>query len=160
MKKFTIKLKIGLLGLSCLVFMSFSVWADLLEESSNLQNLLREHHNETLSKSGIKRYELQVTNSGFCRYKRFYTNGKVEYFSLNLGKFKSMDYYGTDKAGNLILHSVGDDVIVQTHNDRKYGDIDSMANYMSIPLKNIEPENLTELSDRLTKINTQVLAQK
>ena len=107
----------------------------------------------------MKKYELNVTNSGFCRYKRFYTSGKVEYFSFNLCKFKDIDYLGTDKAGMLILKTLGDDVIVQTYNDRK-GDVDSMANYMSIPMKNVEVEDLSALSERLVKMNAHLLVQK
>ncbi|RZK80721.1 MAG: hypothetical protein EOO92_07145 [Pedobacter sp.] len=160
MKKFTFSLKIVLTGAICLVFMSFSIVADLMEESSNLQTILKLHHNDASSKLAIKRYELQVTNSGFCRYRRFYANGKVEYFSFNLSKFKELDYLGSDKGGNLILRTLGDDVIVQTYNDKKQGDIDSMANYMLIPMKNIEPENLSDLSLRLTRMNAQLLAHK
>lgn len=132
------------------------------EESTSLQHFLKEHHNEVNSKrvNALKRYELQVTNTGFCRYKRYYSSGKVEYFSFNLSKFKEMDYYGTDKSGNLILRTVGDDVIVQTYNDRKHGDVDSMANYMLIPMKNVEPENLSDLAGRFNRMNVQLRAQK
>ena len=160
MEKFTISLKTLPLVAVCFILMAFCVPPDLLEESQLLQKILKDHHNETLENPALKRYELNVTNSGFCRYKRYFTSGKVEYFSFNLVKFKSLDYYGNDKLGSLILRTNGDDVIVQTYNDRKQGDIDSMANYMSIPIKNIEPQELNDLSERLVKMNAQLLAQK
>jgi hypothetical protein len=159
MKKFTIKLKTCLFVLFCMFLMAFSIPPDLLEETVFVQKMLKDHYNELAIKPALKRYELNVTNSGFCRYKRFYTSGKVEYFSFNLAKFKDIDYYGTDKTGQLLLRTSGDDVIVQTYNDRQ-GDVDSMASYMSIPLKNVEAEQLSDLSERLARLNAHLLAQK
>ena len=159
MKSFTIKLRICLFGLFCLFLTAFSVRYDMMEETLFVQKMLKEHYDEIAIKPALKRYELNVTNSGFCRYKRFYASGKVEYFSFNLTKFKDMNYSGTDKAGRLILRTMGDDVIVQTYNDRK-GDVDSMANSMSIPLKNVDAEGLNALSERLVKMNAHLVAQK
>ena len=159
MKKFTIKLKTYLYVLFCMFLMAFSIPPDLLEETVFVQKMLKDHYNELAIKPALKRYELNVTNSGFCRYKRFYTSGKVEYFSFNLARFKDIDYYGTDKTGQLLLRTSGDDVIVQTYNDRQ-GDVDSMASYMSIPLKNVEAEQLSDLSERLARLNAHLLAQK
>ncbi|MBC7565548.1 MAG: hypothetical protein H7223_01115 [Pedobacter sp.] len=159
MKKFTIKLRTCLSGLFCLFLMAFSIPPDLLEDTAFIQKMLKDHYDEIAIKPALKRYELNVTNSGFCRYKRFYTSGKVEYFSFNLTKFAAIDYYGTDKAGDLLLRTLGDDVIVQTYNDRQ-GDVDSMASYMAIPLKNVEAEQLSELAERLVKMNAHLLAQK
>jgi hypothetical protein len=138
---------------------AFSIPQDLLEETVFVQKMLKDHYDETAIKPTLKKYELNVTNSGFCRYKRFYANGKVEYFSFNLTKYKEMDYYGTDKLGQLLLKTQGDDVIVQTYNDRQ-GDVDSMASFLAIPIKNIEPEELSALSERLTRMNAHLLAQK
>ncbi|TDQ07504.1 hypothetical protein [Pedobacter metabolipauper] len=160
MKKFTLNLKIGLGVMLCGIFMAFSLGIGLAEETAFIQKMLKEHYNEAPVNPAIKRYELNVTNTGFCRYKRFFTSGKVEYFSFNLVKFKDLDYYGTDKKGELYLRTKGDDVIVQTYNDKK-GDVDSMASYLSIPLKNIEPQDLSDLLEKLTKMNAQlVLVQK
>ena len=160
MNKFTLSLKISLLLSSGLIFSAFS--ASLLrdEQTTFLQKKLADHYDQEQGGSQIKRYELNVTNSGFCRYKRFFNNGKVEYFSFNLVKFKALDYYGTDKSGKLCLSTKGDDVIVQTYNDRKGGDIDSMAAYMVIPLKNIEPQDLLELNEGMLKLNAQLASQK
>ena len=159
MEKFTLNLKTGLCILICLVFMAFSAYIPLDEQFVYLQKKLVDHYDNTQESKEVKRYELNVTNSGFCRYKRYFNNGKVEYFSFNLMKFASMDYYGTDKNGKLLLRTKGEDVIVQTHNDKK-GDVDSMATYLSIPMKDMEPEDLVDLSERLTKLNGQILVQK
>jgi hypothetical protein len=159
MKKFTIKLRTCFFALPCMFLVAFSAPADLAEETLFVQKMLRDHYDDLAIKPALKKYELNVTNSGFCRYKRFYTSGKVEYFSFNLVKFKDIDYYGTDKVGQLLLRTSGDDVIVQTYNDRQ-GDVDSMASYMSIPLKNVEAEQLSALVERLTKMTAHLLAQK
>lgn len=159
MNKFTLSLKISALSLLCLLFMAFNA-RSLDEYTVYIQQKLTAHYDNEVEAQQIKRYELKVTNTGFCRYKRYFESGKVEYFSFNLVKFKDLDYYGTDKNGKLYLRTKGEDVIVQTYNDKKAGDIDSMAAYMVIPLKNIEPQDLSDLSDRLVKMNAQLLAQK
>jgi len=160
MNKFTLSLKMSLCLLFCLILMAFGADRLLDEQLTYIQNKLLEHHDSEHEEEQIKRYQLNVTNTGFCRYRRYYVSGKVEYFSFNLIKFKDLDYYGTDKNGKLYLRTKGDDVIVQTYNDKKGGDVDSMATYMVIPLKNIEPQDLADLSERLVKMNAQLLAQK
>lgn len=160
MNKFTLSLRMSLFLLFCLILMAFSGPALLDEEFTYIQNKLQEHHDNEYEETQIKRYQLNVTNTGFCRYRRYYVSGKVEYFSFNLVKFKDLDYYGTDKNGKLYLRTKGEDVIVQTYNDKKGGDVDSMATYMVIPLKNMEPQDLSDLTDRLLKMNAQLLVQK
>lgn len=153
MKKFTICLKMGAYAVLCTVFLSFSFSDPLEEEAGYVQQKLTEHHDNNGGKQQVKKYELHVTNKGFCRYKRFFANGKVEYFSFNLVKFKNIDYQGNAQNGNLSLRTKGDDVIVQTYNDSKGGDIDSMSTYMTIPLRNIEAEDLNELALRFQKMS-------
>lgn len=161
MNKFTLSLKMSLSLLFCMIFMSFGMHEVLDEDTAYIQKKLTEHYDNEHGEEQIKRYELNVTNKGFCRYKRYFNSGKIEYFSFNLVKFKYLDYYGTDKNGALYLRTRGDDVIVQTYNDKRAGDIDSMAAYMTIPLKNIEPQDLSDLSERMAKMNAQlVLVQK
>lgn len=159
MKKFTLPLKMCLFLLICLIFMAFSFVRSPKEYTDYVRNFLSAHYDDTSENQLVKHYELIVTNSGFCRYKRFFLNGKVEYFSFNLMKFKDLDYYGTDRKGKLFLHTKGDDVIVQTFEDREE-DVDSMATYLVIPLRDVEPQDLTGLSEQLAKMNVQRLAQK
>lgn len=160
MNKFTLSLKMSLCLLLCLLLMAFGASRIFDGELAYIGKMLSEHHDSEHAEEQIKRYELNVTNTGFCRYRRYYVNGKVEYFSFNLIKFKDLDYYGTDKKGLLYLRTRGENVIVQTYNDKKDGDVDSMATYMVIPLKNMEPGDLSALSERLVKLNAQLLAQK
>lgn len=160
MNKFTLSWKMSLLVSLWLIFSAFSATFLLDEQTALLQQKLISHYDQEQDGPEIKRYELNVTNSGFCRYKRFFNSGKVEYFSFNLVKFKGMDYVGDDKAGKLYLSTKGDDVIVQTYNDRKGGDVDSMAAAMIIPLKNIAPQDLADLNEGMVKVNALLLAQK
>jgi hypothetical protein len=122
-----------------------------------LQKSFTDHYDSSQESGQVKRYELNVTNNGFCRYKRYFNNGKTEYFAFKLSKFKDLDYYGTTSAGKLYIRTKGDDVIVQTYKD-KGGDVDSMATQVIIPLKNIEAEDLNQIRDNLEKINAKVSA--
>jgi hypothetical protein len=55
-----------------------------------------------------------------------------------------LDYLGTTSAGWLKITTKSDNIIVQTHNDRK-GNIDTMATSLIIPVRNIEPEQVDSL---------------
>jgi len=151
MKKFTLFLKTGLYALLCLVLLSS--YGPTEDEAVYLQQRLADHHGTDVLGQNIKKYELHVTSKGFCRYKRFFNNGKVEYFSFNLLKYKELDYLGTTQRGTVYLRTRGDDVIVQTYNDSRGGDIDSMATFMAIPVKNIEAEELNDLSEKFHQMS-------
>ena len=159
MKKFTIPLKICLCVMLCLFFFSFSSDGPTEEEAGYVQQKLTDHYNEESGIKNIKKYELHITNTGFCRYKRFFNNGKVEYFSCNLVKYKDMDYLGSVESGTLLLRTKGDDVIVQTYNDSRGGDIDSMATYIAIPIKNIQAEDLNDLSQKIEQMSQKLRLQ-
>jgi len=152
MKKFTFSLKMGVITPLFVVFTAFSATGLLEEQSIYIQKKLLEHYDADQEILKIKKTELNVTNTGFCRYKRHFENGKVEYFSFNLIKFKDLDYIGTVKSGRLIIRTLGDDVIVQTYNDRK-GDIDSMAASVSIPLKQVEAEDLNDFAVKFRQMH-------
>lgn len=96
----------------------------------------------------IKKWELTLTDDSFIRLRKTYLNGKQEYFSFHLQRLEDMDYLGTTNAGTLQLKAKADDIIVQTYNDRQ-GNVDSMANVLTIPLKNMEPERLDSLRNAL-----------
>lgn len=160
MKKFTLNLKMCLGLCSCLILMAFSAYVIPDEQIAYLQKKLTEHYDNAREEQDIKHYELNVTNRGFCRYKRYFNNGKIEYFSFNLLKFKSLDYDGAEQTGKLFFRTKGEDVIVQTYNDKEGGDVDTMATYLALPVKNMMPEDLTELSEKLLKMTAQLQAQK
>ncbi|SFH20048.1 hypothetical protein [Pedobacter insulae] len=155
MQKFTLSLKKSVFFSICLVFL-ICVGFQGTEES--IQNTLTKYYDSTSDGNALKRYEFNVTNTGFCKCKKVYTNGKTEFFSFNLSRFKSIEYYGNDRRGELHLYTNGDDVIVQTHNDRK-GDIDSMATKMVIPLKEVDQYILNNLADQFKQVNI-ALAKK
>jgi hypothetical protein len=96
----------------------------------------------------LKKWELTLTDDSFIRLRKTYQNGKQEYFSFQLHRLDNMDYAGNENAGTLQLKAKGDDIIVQTHNDRK-GDIDTMATVLNIPVKNMPTERLDSLREAL-----------
>ncbi|MGY3055356.1 hypothetical protein ACVWYG_003571 [Pedobacter sp. UYEF25] len=152
MEKITKALIIAAVAVVGLIFCAFSNPNPLNDHLIYLQKTLIDHYDTGQDQNTVKRYELNVTNTGFCRYRRFYSSGKTEYFSFKLSKFKDLDFFGTTQGGKLILRTTGDDVIVQTYNDRA-GDVDSMTNSVSIPLKNIEVDDLNKIKVTAVKIS-------
>ncbi len=157
MRKFTLNLKKCVFFLSAMVFLSLSAFVTREDDKKTIHAILNKYYDKEGQQAQLKRYELNVTNNGFCRYRKVFTNGKEEFFAFNLTRFKSLDYYGNSENGELWLRTKSDDVIVQTRND-KSGDIDSMATYVMIPVKNIDVDQLNELSSRLKKLTQQELA--
>ncbi|WP_316803966.1 hypothetical protein [Pedobacter nototheniae] len=158
MKKFTLSLKLPFI-LAFSLFLCAFVSFDSIDEYVNyLQKSFTDHYDFNQESNQIKKYELNVTNNGFCRYKRYFNNGKIEYFAFKLAKFKAMDYIGSTTSGKLYLHTKNDDVIVQTYND-KGGDVDSMGTCVTIPIKNIEAEDLNQIRETLVKLapETQII---
>ncbi|GAB2984738.1 hypothetical protein GCM10027049_23510 [Mucilaginibacter puniceus] len=92
----------------------------------------------------IKKFELLLTNDAFIRLRKTYQNNKQEYFSFHLYRLNDMSYLGDAASGTLQFKTIDDDIIVQTYNDRK-GNVDSMANILSIPVKNMGAERLDSL---------------
>ena len=158
MKKFTLSLNKFVFTASMIVICIFSGFNYLDEQTVIIQNLLVKYYDNDAQTKDLKRYEINVTNNGFCRYRKIYNNGKQELFSFNLSSFKTMDYYGTGVKGELYLRTKRDDVIVQTRND-KNGDLDSMGTYIIIPLKNIDIMELNALSDSFRKFNSTMVGK-
>lgn len=97
----------------------------------------------------LKKWELTLSSNAFIRMRRTYQTGKQEYFSFHLQRLDDMDYLGTVTSGTIKLRTADADIIVQTYNDRKGGDVDTMASVLSIPVKNMEPEKLDSLRNVL-----------
>lgn len=154
MKKFTFYLKMFVFVAFFLFVCAFSTTDPIEQYIGFLQKSFTDHYDSGQEISQIKRYELNITNNGFCRYKRYFNNGKTEYFAFKLAKFKDMDYFGTTTSGRLCLRTKGEDVIVQTYKDRG-GDVDSMATQVFIPVKNMEAEDLNLIRENFNKINPQ-----
>lgn len=103
----------------------------------------------------LKKYEIQLKEDGFFRFRKFQLAGKQEYYSFNVLRFSALDYVGSTAGGTLILRTLDEDVIVQTYNDPK-GNIDSMARQVSIPVKEIEPADLQLIQDNLLQIRREL----
>ncbi|MDT3404755.1 hypothetical protein QE417_003827 [Mucilaginibacter terrae] len=102
----------------------------------------------------LKNWELNITPDYFVRLRKTYPNGKQEYFSFHLKRFNTIDYYGNTTRGLLCFKTQADDIIVQTHNDRK-GNIDSMATTLKISVKNMSAERLDSLLTALNYLKQQ-----
>jgi hypothetical protein len=96
----------------------------------------------------LKKWELVLTDDSFIRLRKFYQNGKQEYYSFHLHRLDDINYLGDTNTGILQLKAKTADIIVQTYNDRK-GNVDSMASVLSIPVKNMQPERLDSLREAL-----------
>ena len=108
------------------------------------------HHPESeLSK--IRKCEIQLSEDGFLRYRKTFINGKQEYYSFNLSRLHSMDYYGSIISGELSITTEEDDVIVQTFNDRS-GNVDTMATYFHLPVHGLTAEDLNSIQTDLLEI--------
>ena len=89
MKKFTLNLKIVFSFAVCLVFLVLSGF-DLPEEQTFfIQSFLTKYYDNDAQMKDIKRYEINVTNTGFCRYRKVFNNGKEEYFALTYRGLKA-----------------------------------------------------------------------
>lgn len=151
MQKFTLGLKKSVFFVFGLAFLLFSGFIVPEDNRLFIHNLLNKHYDKDGQQEPLKHYELKITNNGFCRYRKVYTNGKEEFFAFNLSRFKSMDYYGNTTSGELWLRTKNDDVIVQTRNDKK-GAIDTMSTYLVVPLKNIDEDKLNELANHFRQL--------
>lgn len=111
-------------------------------------NRLLTHVYDPSNEVKLKKWELSVTDDYFLRFRKTYQNGKQEYYSCQLHAFNDMDYIGTTASGLIRINTKADDIIVQTYNDRK-GDVDSMATTLTIPVKNMEAEQVDSLRNAL-----------
>lgn len=118
--------------------------------------MLETFYEGTYAGSDLKKYELAITGDGFLRYRKHYQNGRQDYFSFNMRRFADVGYLGTASSGEILFYTQSDDVIVQTFNDRR-GDIDSMANVVSLPVKMIEPEDILLIRNNLYLIKNRLV---
>jgi hypothetical protein len=113
---------------------------------------------ETYDPSGevnLRRWELNLTHDNFLRFRKYYQNGKQEYYSLSLRRYKDIVYQGSSVQGTMRIKTQADDIIVQTYND-KNGNVDSMSTTLMIPVKNMPPERLDSLNKALNTLRVEV----
>jgi hypothetical protein len=96
----------------------------------------------------LKKWDLTLTSDAFIRFKRTYQGGRQEYYSLNLHRFKDIEYIGNNLTGTLRIKTLADDVIVQTYYDPN-GNVDSMSTSLNIPVRGLEVEQLDSLRTNL-----------
>lgn len=96
----------------------------------------------------LKKWEFSITDNGFFRLRKYFPNGKQEYYSFSLRKINNVDYLGSVTGGSLVLQTIHDDIIVQTYNDPA-GNIDSMSSTLRLPLKSTSAEQLDSLQNIL-----------
>lgn len=131
----------------CMLLYSFKPVADP-QQLINWSNKTLMQVYDPSGDAKLKKWELSLTEDLFLRLRKTYQNGKQEYYSCQLHSFNDLDYMGTTASGLLNIKTNADDIIVQTYNDRK-GDVDSMATTFSIPVKNMEPEQIDSLRNVL-----------
>lgn len=132
-----------------LAFLCFSFRPERTDRFQWIETCFKSYFDSDQGSLKLKRWELSVTNKGFFRLRKFYANGKQEYFSFNLDRFADLNYLGTIETGEIVLRTKGEDVIVQTYNDPK-GNIDSMSNCLRIKTVHTEPEILDSLRMKLS----------
>lgn len=138
----------------CLALYSFKPVADALALLT-WSNKTLQHVYDPTAEVKLKKWELSITDDFFLRFRKTYQNGKQEYYSCHLHSFNDLDYLGNTRVGTLKISTKADDIIVQTYNDRK-GDIDSMTNTLSIPVRNMEPEQVDSLHEALLAFKNEV----
>lgn len=143
--------------LLCALLYSFKPAPDMLNLLAWSNKTLLHSYDPT-AEVKLKKWELSITDDFFLRFRKTYQNGKQEYYSCHLHSFNELDYLGNTRAGTLTISTKADDIIVQTYNDRK-GDVDSMTNTLSIPVRNMEPEQVDSLRNTLLVFKSAVAAE-
>jgi hypothetical protein len=142
----TLRMVIACLVVSaCCSFISDQTLHELAEQIRNKLDAF--HYNDP----AVRKHDISLTDDGFLRYRKTFTSGKQEYYSCNLSRLKDIDYMGSTDKGGLLIHTLEDDVIVQTYNDKE-GNIDSMATSLVIPLAVVEAEDLVFLQQNLLEM--------
>jgi len=144
--------KLACLLLGAMLLFSFKADPDTRELLTWSNRILAQDYDPS-GDAKLKKWELNITDDYFLRLRKTYQNGKQEYFSCQLHSFADLDYLGTTAGGLIRINAVSDDIIVQTYNDRK-GDVDSMATTLTIPVKNMEAEQVDSLRNALLYFKT------
>ncbi|WP_423148478.1 hypothetical protein [Rubrolithibacter danxiaensis] len=131
-----------------------SVSAFITDSGKDAEQYLVKCFNPAQGKIQLRKWDLKIEN-GFFRLKKYFPNGKQEYFSFRFDKFEDLNYSGTEESGELAIRTTGDDIIIQTYNDPQ-GNVDSMSSCIKVALKNIQVEQLNLLQKDFLEIRTQL----
>lgn len=114
---------------------------DELKFNDSRQKILEIYsHYQAEKDFGINKAKLEISDTGFLRYKTTSTN-RIAYYSVNTSKVAEIIYLGNENAGWLAIKCEKESVIYQTYQD-KDGNMDDMVNIIKIPLKNIDFNDL------------------
>lgn len=138
-------------GVLLLCITAFKSDEQLQRLTEQTQQTLTALHGIDAEALKIKKCEITLSYEGFLRYRKTFLNGKQEYYSLNVSRLRDLNYFGSTASGRLNIQTLEDDVIVQTYNDRA-GNVDSMSVLLSIPLKDVDPQQLITLQHNLFEI--------
>ncbi len=141
-----------LLIVAVLLFTAFKLAAVPMFNYKWIRDCLSCRFDGSSSKVKLKKWDLNITEDGFFRLRKYFVNGKQEYFSFNIRRFSDLDYLGTASSGELMIKTQSDDIIVQTYNDPR-GNIDSMAAELKIPVLRMEAELLDSLRSNLAVLS-------
>src|SRR5690606_12629614 len=103
-------------GCFLLLMLTFSAW-NIRENSFDanyIQRCLQRCYNTSTEAVKLKKWEFHLTGEGFFRMRKYFPNGKQEYFAFNLKRIQEMNFLGTEEEGILQLQTKGEDIIVQT----------------------------------------------
>ncbi len=151
--------KTGIIAfLTALLLISSSFKSDFDEQEwlTWTNSCLNKIYNPSADKK-LKKWNLSVTSDSFIRLRKYYVKNKQVYYSFNLTKLKDVEYRGNAKKGVLELKTKEDDIMMQTYNSRKGGDIDEMKTVLDIPVKNIKATRLDSLKEGLNYLKEKAL---
>ncbi len=147
-KKINRELIIAALISTALVFTCFKTAPDETQLIFWSNNCFFECYDAS-QEANLKTWDLKVTFDLFLRMRKTYLNGKQEYYSFKLKSFDDVNFVAvTPTTGTLKLKTGTDNIIYQTYNDPK-GDVDDMADVLSIPVKDMNPQRLDSLKSAL-----------
>ncbi|WP_207427807.1 hypothetical protein [Pedobacter sp. SYSU D00535] len=135
-------------SLALLLLSAFGERTNFSDQLRWIQQCLSTCFDAAVGKQKLKKWDLVVTEKGFFRLRKYFPNGKQEYFSFHLKRFDELSFLGTSSVGELVIKTVSDDIIVQTYNDPR-GNIDSMTSVLKLPVVHVEPEQLDSLETAL-----------
>lgn len=144
--------KLNCLLVGCVILLGF-INAPDTRQMLNWSNHLLAHIYNPSGDVKLKKWELNISDNYFLRLRKTYQNGKQKYFSCQLSAFNDIDYVGNSANGLIKISTKACDIIVQTYNDRK-GNVDSMSTTLTIPVKNIEAEQIDSLRNALLYFKT------
>jgi hypothetical protein len=151
--------KTAIITLLAIVLITGSSFKNSFDETDWLNwtnNCLNKTYNPASDRK-LKKWNLTVTSDSFIRLRKYYVKNKQVYYSFKLDKLSDVKYRGNAKKGTLELKTKEDDIMMQTYNNRRGGDIDEMKTVLDIPVKNMKAARLDSLKEALNYLKEKAL---